>query len=196
MEVLAALEAEEQIADQELPVSDSNEHSYVPSGRECSWRDQLRMAINIAHLGIDGLNWVTDGCTDQAVRDKLDEVFMSWVRHLVQGERTASGSRHPVSDVAGPDCGLDPRWRRRAQYSALRHLYGCKQSGCAHRVLDGSWESTVQVRTPSVEQFRAAWQPIFETPSIKDNRRPACMSQVRWEILEPVPPAEFEAGVD
>ena len=47
MEVLAALEPEEQIADQELPVLDSNERSYVPSGAECSWRDQLRMAINI-----------------------------------------------------------------------------------------------------------------------------------------------------
>ena len=31
MEVLLALEAEEQITDEELPVPDSNEHSYVPS---------------------------------------------------------------------------------------------------------------------------------------------------------------------
>ena len=124
------------------------------------------MAINIAHLGVDGLDWVTDGYPDQAVRDRLEEVFTSWVGHLVRGERTAPGSRRPVSDDAGPDRELDLRRRRRAQYNALQHLHGRKPPACAHRVLDGSWESTTQVRTPaSVEQFRAAWQPIFETPS-------------------------------
>ena len=45
MEVLAALEAEEQTPDQELPEADSSEHSSVPSGVECSWHDHLRMAI-------------------------------------------------------------------------------------------------------------------------------------------------------
>ena len=44
-----ALEAEEQITDEELPVSDSNERSNVPSVAECSWRDHLRMPINITH---------------------------------------------------------------------------------------------------------------------------------------------------
>ena len=56
--------------------------------------------------------------------------------------------------------------------TVLYNICGRKQSACAHRVLDGSWESIDQVRTPSVEQFRAAWQPIFETLSIKDNRWP------------------------
>ena len=74
---MEVLEAEEQTPDQELPVSDSNERSNVPSGAECSWRDQLRMAINIARLGVDDLDWVTDACPDQAVRDRLDEVFTS-----------------------------------------------------------------------------------------------------------------------
>ena len=46
---MEVLEAEEQITDQELPVSDSNERSNVPCGAECSWHDHLRMAINIAH---------------------------------------------------------------------------------------------------------------------------------------------------
>ena len=71
MEVLAAHEAEEQTPDQELPDADSREHSNVSSEAECSWRDHLRMAINIAYLGVDGLDWVTDGYPDQAVRDRL-----------------------------------------------------------------------------------------------------------------------------
>ena len=153
MEVLAALEAEQQTPDQELPEADSSEHSSEPSGVECSWRDHLHMAINIAHLGVDDLDWVTDGCPDQAVRDRLDEVFTSWVGHLVRGERAASGSQRPVSDDAGPDRELDPQRRRRAQYSALQHLCGRKPSACAHRVLDGSWESTDQVRRPLWSSF-------------------------------------------
>ena len=82
----------------------------------------------------------------------------------MRGERAASGSRRPVSDDADPDRELDPRRRRRAQYSALQHLYGRKPSACTHRLLNGSWESTDRVRTPSVEQFRVAWQPIFGDP--------------------------------
>ena len=86
MEVLAALEAEEQTLDQELPDADSSEHSNVPSGAECAWCDHLCMAINIAHLGVDNLDWVMDGCPDQAVHNRLDEVFTSWVGlHLAVG---------------------------------------------------------------------------------------------------------------
>ena len=74
---MEVLEAQEQTLDQELPDADSSEHSNVPSRAECSWHDHLRMAINIAHLGVDNLDWVTDGCPDQAVRNRLDEVFTS-----------------------------------------------------------------------------------------------------------------------
>ena len=53
---------------------------------ECAWCDHLCMAINIAHLGVDNLDWVMDGCPDQAVRNRLDEVFTSWVGlHLAVG---------------------------------------------------------------------------------------------------------------
>ena len=38
MEVLAALQAEEQTPDQELPDADSREHSNVPSETECAWQ--------------------------------------------------------------------------------------------------------------------------------------------------------------
>ena len=48
--------------------------------------------LTFAHLGVDDLDWATDGCPDQAFCDRLDEVFTSWVGHLVRGERTASGS--------------------------------------------------------------------------------------------------------
>ena len=90
----------------------------------------------------------------------------------MRGERTASGSRCCVSDDAGPDRDLDSWRHRRTQYSALQHLYKCKQSACAHRVLDGSWESG---------------RPLWSS-----NRRAACIGQLRWEILEPVTPAELK----
>ena len=57
MEVLAGLEAEEQVTDHELPVSDSR--------AKCSWHDHFRMAINIAHLGVDDLDRVADSCPDR-----------------------------------------------------------------------------------------------------------------------------------
>ena len=65
------LEAEE--TTRELPPEDPFECSHTSANVDGLWRDQLRMAINIRHLGVDDL----DGCPDQDIRDKLDELFVS-----------------------------------------------------------------------------------------------------------------------
>ena len=59
-------------------------------------------------------------------------------------------------------------------------------------MLDGTWESTEPSTAPSLEQFWKTWQPIFETRSTKDNRRPTCVGQVKWEIVAPVTPTELQ----
>ncbi len=191
-EILAALEVEEQ--DRELPAEDLAEQHQTTGDSVGSWKDKLRMAINFDHVGVDSLDWVADGCPAEAVRDKLDELFASWVGHLVRGERASSRCHQPTANDTNSNRELDPRRRRRAQYSALQHLYGCKPSACASKVLDGSLERDCDdsVTGPSLDEFRTAWQPIFETPSIKDNRRPTCIGPVRWEIVNPVTPEELK----
>lgn len=188
-EVIAALEAEG--VDEEPPTVTPSEQPHASAQADGLWRDQLQMAIDIGHVGVDDLDWVADGCSAEDIRNKLDELFASWVGHLVRGERAPARSHQPAPGVRDPGRELDPRRRRRAQYSAIQHLYGRKPSAAAHKVLDGSWECDDPVPTPTLEEFRMAWQPIFETPSIKDNRRPTCVGQVRWEIVSPVTPDEL-----
>ena len=150
------------------------------------------MAINIEHLGVDSLDWVADGCPPESIRRKLDELFASWVAHLDYGERAPGRGHRPAADATNPNRDLDPRRHRRAQISAIQHLYGCKLSACAHKVLDGSWKSGDPGPAPTLEQLRLTWQPIFETPSIKDNRRPAGVGPVKWELVAPVTPDELK----
>ena len=144
------------------------------------------------HLGVDDLDWVIHSCPDQDIRNKLDELFTSWVGHLVRGERSSSGNPRAALNADNPNRELDHRRRRRALYSTLQHLYGRKPSACAHEVLDGTWENPEPSTAPSLEQFWKTWQPIFETPSIKDNRRPTCVGQVKWEIVALVIPTELQ----
>ena len=159
-EVLSALEVEESVSEPtaEVPF----EHFHSSTNVDGLWRDQLRMAINIRHLGVDDLDWVIDGCPDQDIRNKLDELFTSWVGHLVRGERSSSGNPRPASNAENPNRELDPGRRRRAQYSALQHLYGRKPSACAHKLLDGTWENTEPSTAPYLEQFWKTWLPIFK----------------------------------
>ena len=190
-EILAALEVEED-HDGELPAESPAWQQSPSVNTECAWRDRLRMAINIDHIDIDNLDWVEDGCPAVTIRDRLDELFASWIGHLVRGEQAPRRSHKPTTGAPIPNRELDPRRRRRAQYSDLQHLYGRKKSACASKVLDGSWESVKPDPGPSLEQFRMAWQPIFETPSLKDNRRPTCVGPVKWEIVNPVTPEELK----
>ena len=93
---------------------------------ECAWRDSLRLAIK---TGIDNLDWVEDGCPAVAICDRLDELFASWIGHVVCGEQAPQRNHKPATGC------------RRVQYSELQHLYGRKKSACASKVLDGLWES-------------------------------------------------------
>ena len=186
-EVLA-LEAEKSASQPaaEVPFERSHSSTDVDGLSRDRSRDDIR------HLGVDDLDSLIDGCPDQDICDKLDELFTSWVRHLVHGERSSSGNPRPASNDENPNHELDPRRRTHAQYSALQHVYGHKPSACAHKVLDGTWENTEHSTAPSLEHFWKTWQPIFETPSIKDNRRPTCVGQVKWEIVAPVTPTEVQ----
>ena len=125
-EDLAALEAKESAS--EPPAEVLFERSHSSSDVDGLWRDQLQMAINIRHLAVDNLDLVIDGCPDQDIRNKLDELLTSWVGHLVRGEQSSSENPRPASNAQNPSRELDPRRRRRAQYSALQHLYGRKPS--------------------------------------------------------------------
>ena len=150
------------------------------------------MAINIEHLGVDSLDWVADGCPAESIRRKLDELFVSWVEHLNRGEQAPGRGHRPAADATNPNRDLDPRRRRRAQFSAIQHLYGRKPSACTHKVLDRSWESGDPGLAPTLEQLHSTWQPIFETPSIKDNRQPAGVGPVKWELVAPVTPDDLK----
>ncbi|CAB4037351.1 reverse transcriptase [Paramuricea clavata] len=198
-ELLVALEAEEAVREfAEMEAADSSRFQPgVPSPSsdgDVGWGDQLRMSINIEHLGVDSLDWVVEGCPDQRVRNKLDEVFALWVGHLARGERAPVRDPQTSASSTNPDrsSSLDSRRRRRAQYSAIQQLYSRKPSACAHKVLDGSWVNPNPGPSPTLQQFCDTWQPIFETPSIKDSRRPTCIGQVRWDILRPVTPEELK----
>ncbi|CAB4045231.1 zinc finger, partial [Paramuricea clavata] len=116
-EVLAALEVEE--VDGELPTVTPSEQPHTSAQADGLWRDQLQQAINIEHLDVDDLDWVADGCATEDIRKKLDELFASWVGHLVRGERAPARSHQPTTGAANPNRELDPQRRRRAQYSAI-----------------------------------------------------------------------------
>ena len=120
------------------------------------------------HRNVDNLDWVVSRCPDQTIRNKIDSLFASWVAQLAsKGKKNVSPTK---SNCVHPQRFLDQRRRRRAQYSAIQHLYARKPSAAAHKVLDGSWRNPEPLSTPSVNEFQRAWQPIFETPSIEDTR--------------------------
>ena len=85
----------------------------------------------------------------------------SWVGHFDHRERAPGRGHRPAPDATNRNHDLDPQRRRHAQFSAIQHLYGRKPSACAHKVLDGSWESGDPGPAPTLEQLRSTWQPTL-----------------------------------
>ena len=203
LEILASLEVEESDSTGGIRVDSTDVQSQLEDGGNINatddgWVTPLLCAITLEHLGVDNLDWVVAGCPDQTMRNKIDSLFASWVAHLAgKGRKTVSPSQ---SDCVHPQRFFDQRRRRRAQYSAIQHLYAQKPSAAAHKVLDGSWRNPEPLSTPTVNEFQRAWQPIFETPSIKDTRHADCIGGVQWSLVAPVTPDEIlkvlSAGAD
>jgi len=115
-------------------------------------------------------------------------------RRAVAGTAKTSKRKPNTTTVEPTAPTISAHQARRVQYAMTQQLYYKDRHRCAESVLNETWRSGPPKLLSLAEQ-ELFWQPLFSTPSLKDDRPVLPLRQPDWSLVMPIDTMEIEWAI-